>query len=157
VDTGFVNYAFNSSYCLTLICLPPPPPLLLLPLLLQGYRPLACFHLQENMKCTILWDITPCSPLKVNRHLGGASPPSSGSKNKLSKRPAWKQVASSLNIRFFFYPIVTSCEFFNDFYWNLQIKNYETKTQNNMLLQCHFDQTLLTLYSMPEITICISR
>jgi hypothetical protein len=41
------------------------------------------------MKCTtIFWDIPPCSPLKVNRYLGGTSPPSSGSKNKQSKKPA---------------------------------------------------------------------
>jgi hypothetical protein len=39
------------------------------------------------MKSTIFWDITPCSPLKVNRRLGGSN-------NKPSKKPAWKQVAS---------------------------------------------------------------
>jgi hypothetical protein len=38
------------------------------------------------MKNTIFWDITPCSPLKVNRRFGGTLP-SSGSKNKPSKRP----------------------------------------------------------------------
>jgi hypothetical protein len=45
------------------------------------------------MKSTVLWDITPCSPLKVNRrfaetyrlHL-------QGSKNKPSKKPAWKHL-----------------------------------------------------------------
>jgi hypothetical protein len=34
------------------------------------------------MKSTIFWDITPCSPMKVNRRFGGTSPPSTGSKNK---------------------------------------------------------------------------
>jgi hypothetical protein len=33
----------------------------------------------------IFWDITPCSPLKVNRLFGGTSPPSSGSKCEPSK------------------------------------------------------------------------
>jgi hypothetical protein len=36
---------------------------------------------------TILWDITPYSPLRINRRFGGTSPLSSGSKNKLSKKP----------------------------------------------------------------------
>jgi hypothetical protein len=36
-------------------------------------------------KSAIFWDITPRSPLKVNRRFGGTSPPSSGSKNKPSK------------------------------------------------------------------------
>jgi hypothetical protein len=44
------------------------------------------------MKSTIFWDITPCSPLKVR----SISPPSSGSKNKPSKKLARKQVASSV-------------------------------------------------------------
>jgi hypothetical protein len=34
------------------------------------------------MKASIFWDMTPCSPLKVNR------PPSSTPKNKPSKQPA---------------------------------------------------------------------
>jgi hypothetical protein len=32
------------------------------------------------MKRVIFWDITPCSPLSVNRRFGGTSPQSSGSK-----------------------------------------------------------------------------
>jgi hypothetical protein len=47
------------------------------------------------MKRTIFWDITPCSPLEVNRRFEGTSPPYSGPKNKLRKLPAWKQVAVS--------------------------------------------------------------
>jgi hypothetical protein len=35
------------------------------------------------MKSTILWDITPCSALKINRRFGGTC----------RKKPAWKQVA----------------------------------------------------------------
>jgi hypothetical protein len=38
----------------------------------------------HSFKSIIFWDITPCSPLKVNRRFGGTSPPSSGS-NKPSK------------------------------------------------------------------------
>jgi hypothetical protein len=37
---------------------------------------------------TVFWDITLCSPLRVNRRFGGTSPPCSGS-NKPSKKPAW--------------------------------------------------------------------
>jgi hypothetical protein len=48
------------------------------------------------MKSTILWDITPCSPLRVNRRFGGTYHLHlQGQKNKLSKKPAWKQVAIS--------------------------------------------------------------
>jgi hypothetical protein len=39
------------------------------------------------MNSAIFWDMTPCSPLKVNRCFGGTLPPSSGSINKLSKKP----------------------------------------------------------------------
>jgi hypothetical protein len=38
------------------------------------------------MKSTIFWDITPYSPLKVNRRFGGTWHPSSGSKKKPSKK-----------------------------------------------------------------------
>jgi hypothetical protein len=40
------------------------------------------------MKSTFFWAITFCSLLEVNRSFGGTSPPSSGSNNKLSKKPA---------------------------------------------------------------------
>jgi hypothetical protein len=39
--------------------------------------PIVCY-----LKSTVFWDITPCSPLKVNGRFGGTSSPSSGSKNK---------------------------------------------------------------------------
>jgi hypothetical protein len=47
------------------------------------------------MKNIIFWDITPCSPLSVNRRFGGTYRLHFHSqKNKPSKKPAWKQVAS---------------------------------------------------------------
>jgi hypothetical protein len=49
------------------------------------------------MKITIFWDtrITPCSPLSVNRRFGRAYLLHlQGRKNKFSKKPTWKHVAS---------------------------------------------------------------
>jgi hypothetical protein len=46
------------------------------------------------IRSIILWDITQCSPLVVNRRFGGTSPPSSGSKDKPSNKPTWKQVGN---------------------------------------------------------------
>jgi hypothetical protein len=44
------------------------------------------------MKSTILWHITPCSPLSVNRFFGRIYRLHvQGRKNKLSKKPVWKQ------------------------------------------------------------------
>jgi hypothetical protein len=41
------------------------------------------------MKSTIFWDITPCSPLSVNRRFGGTyGLHFQGRKNKLSEKPA---------------------------------------------------------------------
>jgi hypothetical protein len=46
------------------------------------------------MKSTIFWDITPRSPLSVNRRFAGTYRLHlQGRKNKLSKKPAWKQLA----------------------------------------------------------------
>jgi hypothetical protein len=43
------------------------------------------------MKNTILWDITPCSPLKVNRCFGGTWPPSSRSnKTRYQRERIWQ-------------------------------------------------------------------
>jgi hypothetical protein len=45
-------------------------------------------------KNIIFWDITPCSPLNVNRRFGETNRLHlQGRKNKLNKKPAWKQVA----------------------------------------------------------------
>jgi hypothetical protein len=41
------------------------------------------------MKNYIFWNITPCSPVKVNRRLRAACPSSSGSKSVPSKKAAW--------------------------------------------------------------------
>jgi hypothetical protein len=54
------------------------------------------------IKSTIFWDITPCSPLSVNRRFGGTYRIHfQGRKNKLSKKPAisrWqKKVFISVN------------------------------------------------------------
>jgi hypothetical protein len=47
------------------------------------------------MKSTIFWDITPCSPFSVNRRFRGTYRLHlQGLKNKMSKKPAWKQVTS---------------------------------------------------------------
>jgi hypothetical protein len=53
----------------------------------------------STSRSSIFWDITPCSPLKVNRRFGGKHFACSGLKNKLSKKPAWEQVASSAAVR----------------------------------------------------------
>jgi hypothetical protein len=48
------------------------------------------------VKSTVLWDITPCSPLSVNRRFGGTYHLYlQGRKNNFNKKPAWKH---------FFYP-----------------------------------------------------
>jgi hypothetical protein len=49
------------------------------------------------MKSTIFWDITSCSPLSVNRRFGGTYRLHlRGRKNKLCKKPTWKQVANRI-------------------------------------------------------------
>jgi hypothetical protein len=49
------------------------------------------------VKSTIFRDITPCSPLSVNRRFEGTYRPHlQGRKNKFSKKPAWKQVESRI-------------------------------------------------------------
>jgi hypothetical protein len=49
------------------------------------------------MKSAIFWDITPSSPFSVNRRFGATYRLHlQGRKNKLSKKPAWKQVANFL-------------------------------------------------------------
>jgi hypothetical protein len=37
---------------------------------------------EMDLKSSIFWDTTPCSPFKVNRRFGKMSPPSSGLKNR---------------------------------------------------------------------------
>jgi hypothetical protein len=52
---------------------------------------------------TIFWDITPCSPLRVNRRFGRTHRLHlQGRKNKLSKKPAWEQVALGFLLSLFF-------------------------------------------------------
>jgi hypothetical protein len=51
------------------------------------------------MKSTIFWDTMLCSLLSVNRRFGGTYRlHHQGRKNKLSKKPAWKQVATCLKM-----------------------------------------------------------
>jgi hypothetical protein len=48
-----------------------------------------------DLKSIIFWDMTPCSPLGVNRRFGGTYHLHlQGRKNKFSKKPEIKQVAS---------------------------------------------------------------
>jgi hypothetical protein len=50
------------------------------------------------MKSIVFWDMTPCSPLSVNRRFGGTYRPHlQGRRNKLSKKPANKQVATLIS------------------------------------------------------------
>jgi hypothetical protein len=49
------------------------------------------------MKSIIFWDITPCGPLSVNRRFGGTYRLHlQGRRNKFSKKPTSKQVASRI-------------------------------------------------------------
>jgi hypothetical protein len=49
------------------------------------------------MKGIIFWDMTPCSPLSVNRRFGGTYRLHlQGQRNKFRKKPASKQVASRI-------------------------------------------------------------
>jgi hypothetical protein len=47
-----------------------------------------------TMRSSIFWDITPCSPLKVNRRFGGTHRLHLQGRTNRAKKPAWKQVAS---------------------------------------------------------------
>jgi hypothetical protein len=59
---------------------------------------LATDHMEDlEIKSTIFWDITPCSPVSDNRRFGGTYRLHlQGRNNKLSKKPAWKKVASRI-------------------------------------------------------------
>jgi hypothetical protein len=47
------------------------------------------------MKSIVFWDMMPCSPLSFNRRFGGTYHLNlQGRRNKFSKKPASKQVAS---------------------------------------------------------------
>jgi hypothetical protein len=49
------------------------------------------------MKSIIFWNMTPCSPLSVNRRFGGTCRLNlQGRRNKFSKKPASKQVPPAL-------------------------------------------------------------
>jgi hypothetical protein len=63
--------------------------------LVQGVLSIVCIGFEVLtevvMKSTIFWDITPCSPLSVNRRFGETYRLHlQGRKNKLSKKSAWK-------------------------------------------------------------------
>jgi hypothetical protein len=51
------------------------------------------------VKSTAFWDIKPCNPLNVNQRFGGTLRTSLRSKDKPSKKPAWKQMANRLSLR----------------------------------------------------------
>jgi hypothetical protein len=54
----------------------------------------------QFMKSTLFCDIMPCSPLSVNRRIGGTYRLHlQGRKNKFSKKPAWKQVDTQRTTR----------------------------------------------------------
>jgi hypothetical protein len=55
----------------------------------------------KHLKSSVFWDITLCSPLKINRNFEeNMSPPSSGSKDKTNHKPARKQVTSRASVGF---------------------------------------------------------
>jgi hypothetical protein len=56
------------------------------------------------MKGIIFWDMMSCSLLSCNRHFGGTSPPSSGSKNNPSKKPAATWFHAGFLLCLFFKP-----------------------------------------------------
>jgi hypothetical protein len=49
-----------------------------------------CIYLSV-LKSSIFWNITPCSPLKINRRSRRNMPPPSGLKNKSSRKVAWSR------------------------------------------------------------------
>jgi hypothetical protein len=60
------------------------------------------FRTLSKAKSTVFSDIAPCSLLSVNRRFGGTYRfHVQGRKNKLSKKSAWKQVASRMLSRWF--------------------------------------------------------
>jgi hypothetical protein len=60
----------------------------------QDYRSLPEHHTTRLLKRSIFWNITSCSPLKVNQHFGTTYRFHHQGHNKQSKKTARKQVAS---------------------------------------------------------------
>jgi hypothetical protein len=81
------------------------------------------------MKSTIFWDITPCSPLSVNRRFGGTYRLHlHGRKNKLSKKPARKQMANWFLAQCIFFTLKMEAIFYSETWVDTQLSIPEDGT-----------------------------
>jgi hypothetical protein len=82
---------------------------------------------------TIFWDITPCSPLRINRRFRGTYRLHlQGRKSKQSKNPAWEQVASSRKMVLFKTTAVRTSnpmKFHKDLFKHSKVDRGDTQTQ----------------------------
>jgi hypothetical protein len=110
------------------------------------------------LKSTVFWDITPCSPSKVNRRFRGRSPPSSGS-NKPSKILvlACKQVAAAWAL----YLQNHRCENLKSYTWSCSLLIFPTSCDSPLAYvpSAPFSQTPSTYdgYTVLVVSSCSSE